>query len=56
MNPSQNFKDYWDKEDELCDTEIIMELEIRFVKDAIMQYEDAPSRKAPTSSEIIIRN
>jgi hypothetical protein len=24
-----------------------MELEIRFVKDALMIYEDAPSRKAP---------
>jgi hypothetical protein len=24
-----------------------MELEIRFVKDALVKYEDAPSRKAP---------
>jgi hypothetical protein len=43
-------KDYWDEKDELCATGIL-ELEIRIVKDALMCYEDAPSRKAPTSSE-----
>jgi len=48
--PQSKFKDYWDEKDELCATEIT-ELEIKIVINALMRYEDAPSRKAPTSSE-----
>jgi hypothetical protein len=56
MKPNQNFKDYWDEADELCDTEIIMELEIRYVKDALMKLKTLPHGKLQTSSEIINRN
>jgi len=43
-------EDYWEGNDELCDTET-KELEIRNSERRPHVIEDAPSRKAPTSSE-----
>jgi len=52
MNPSQNFKDYWE-EDELCDTEMIMEPEIRYVKDdALMKLKTPPHGKLQPPQEL----
>jgi len=51
MNPREKIKRLLGRKGELCACKI-MELVIRkIVKDAIMQYEDAPSRIAPASSE-----